>query len=720
MMEFRIADSFTDSLAQLTNAEQKAVKTAAFDLQLNPQSPALQFHKIEKAKDKRFWSIHVNQDIRLIVHKTGKSLLLCYTDHHDAAYRWAERRKLEIHPQTGAAQMVEIRETVREFKSHPSFHDTHAPGAPDMLPSQSMPSHPLQAKTASSFQQKSLFRDIPENDLLKYGVPVEWLADVQAADEETILELAEHLPAEAGEALIDLATGVTPKPPEPVKAGRDPFDHPDARRRFRTMESYEELARALEFPWEKWTVFLHPDQHQLVEKSYNGPARISGSAGTGKTIVALHRAVYLAKEHPDARVLLVTFSNPLAALLHTKLRRLIHHEPHLGERLEVDAMNAFGKRLFTANFGPCRIASQKILTTLLDKACRQIKNEMADANSFRFPDHFLMSEWSEVVDAWQLEKWEMYRDVKRLGRKRRLPEKQRRVLWAIFERFNSILKEENQMTWPALFGRLTAHYADSDRTPYDYIIVDEAQDISIPQLRFLAVFGKARPDALFFCGDLGQRIFQPLFSWKSLGVDIRGRSHTLRINYRTSHQIRKRADRLLDPELSDVDGNVESRNSTISVFNGPTPLIDELETEEEEKETVSAWLDRMIERAIAPHEIGIFVRSPHELGRAAGAVLKSGLPFNILDETIDTKTGAVSISTMHLAKGLEFRAVAVMAVDDEVIPLQSRIEDVADGSDLEEVYNSERHLLYVACTRAREELMITGIYPASEFIDDML
>ena len=255
--------------------------------------------------------------------------------------------------------------------------------------------------------------------------------------------------------------------------------------------------------------------------------------------------------------------------------------------------------------------------------------------------------------------------------------------------------------------------------PFDFIVVDEAQDVSISQLRFLAALAIKGPNHLFFAGDLGQRIFQQPFSWKALGVDIRGRSHTLRINYRTSHQIRMQADRLLAPELSDVDGNTEERRGTISVFNGPRPTIMVHDSMEKEIETVGKWLlDRMNE-GLLPHEMGVFVRSAAELDRARTAVKGAGLPFKVLDESVDTISGHVSISTMHLAKGLEFRAVVVMACDDEVIPLQERIETVADDTDLEEVYNTERHLLYVACTRARDHLLVTSVDPASEFLDDL-
>lgn len=254
-------------------------------------------------------------------------------------------------------------------------------------------------------------------------------------------------------------------------------------------------------------------------------------------------------------------------------------------------------------------------------------------------------------------------------------------------------------------------------------MVDEAQDVSVSQLRFLAAIGanqgQMRANSLFFAGDLGQRIFQQPFSWKSLGVDIRGRSRTLHINYRTSHQIRTQADQLLGPEVSDVDGNKEARRGTVSVFNGPAPLIRVLDDQETECAEVTSWLRARILEGLAPHEIGIFVRSPKEVGRAVAAASGAGMPYQVLDEHAETINGQASVCTMHLAKGLEFRAVVVMACDDEVIPLQERMEAVTDDADLEEVYNTERHLLYVACTRARDRLLVTSVDPASEFLDDL-
>ncbi len=689
-MEFRIADTFTGSLARLTGDEQKAVKTAAFDLQMNAANPGLRFHKLDKAKDKNFWSVSVNMDIRLIVHKSETNLLLCYVDHHDKAYEWAQRRKLEIHPKTGAAQLVEIRETIQEI-----FVPVYVPET-----------------IAVKKEPKKLFEKFSEDTLLSYGVPVEWLPDVKEATEDSLFLLAEHLPAEASEALLELAIGNTPVVAKPAPTGSNPYLHPDAQRRFRTMNDVEELERALDFPWDKWAVFLHPAQRQWVEKNYTGPARVSGSAGTGKTIVALHRAVYLAKVNEDARVLLTTFSSILANALNAKLKKLVSNEPRLSERVDVRSINEIGLKLYKSNIATPQIISRDTLKGVIANASQK-------ADSHKFSLSFLVAEWEEVVDTWQIKTWEAYRDVKRLGRKTRLPEAQRIVLWGIFEQVNNDLKASNHITISGVFNDLASYVANKKFYPYDYVVVDEAQDISVTQLGFIAALANENPNALFFAGDTGQRIFQQAFSWKAVGVDVRGRSRTLNVNYRTSHQIRQQADLLLGPETSDADGNIEERNKTVSIFNGPQPEIKSLYTIEEECLYVSQWIANELKQKTAPHEIGIFVRTDKQIERAINTVAKLNVPYKVLDEKVETLSQSIAISTMHYAKGLEFKSVVVMACDDEIIPLQERIEGVTDNADLEEVYNTERHLLYVACTRARDCLLVTSVDPGSEFLEDL-
>ena len=688
-MDFRIAETFTDSLARLTGDEQAAAKTTAFDLQMNPANPGMQYHKLDRAKDKNFWSIRVSRDIRIIVHRTDESLLLCYVGHHDPAYRWAERRKIERHPKTGVMQVVEIRERVVEIEI-PKYVEVEQATQPKPL----------------------LFANSSDDELLSYGVPQDWLKDVKAVNEDSLLDLAGHLPAEAAEALLNLATGTIPTRPVPVAAGADPFKHPDALRRFRVMDNAEELQRAMDYPWEKWIVFLHPAQRETVTRSYSGPARVAGSAGTGKTVVALHRAAHLARTNANAKVLLTTFSIALARSLRRKLTCLVGNEPAVHERVSVRAIDEVGIEQYEAAFGTPKPLTPKMLRTLLKTASDA---EMPHPYGLAF----LESEWNEVVDAWQIDSWEAYRDVPRLGRKTRLGEKQRQTLWAIFEHVRKDMRERGLVTIPMVFAAATQHIAEGAKPPADYVVVDEAQDISVPQLRYLAAIASQKKDGLFFAGDLGQRIFQTPFSWASLGVDVRGRSQTLRINYRTSHQIRQQADRLLHSELADVDGNVESRKGTVSVFNGPTPTIRVAESTESEREVIAKWLREKTTEGVKPHEIGIFVRSEAELPRAKAAVAEAGMKSAELDDRSDLPPDVVSVCTMHLAKGLEFRVVVVAACDDEIVPSQARIQAVADDADLEEVYNTERHLLYVACTRARDSLLITGVDPASEFLDDL-
>lgn len=693
-MIFCIADSFQTALRRLSAQEQKAVKETVFDLQMNPAAPGLQFHRIDKSKDSNFWSMRVNRDVRLIVHKTQNSFLICYVAHHDDAYAWAERRRIETHPKTGAAQIVEVRERVQEILVH-------------------KPVEVEQPATPIRVVLPPLFPGITDEELLSYGVPVDWLADVKAATEDTIFDLAEHLPREAAEALLDIATGAKPQiPAVTALEAVSPFEHPDAQRRFRVMEDVEELKRALDFPWDQWTVFLHPSQRQVVEYSFNGPARVSGSAGTGKTVVALHRAANILRQHPQARLLLTTFSLPLANALEGKLRILTGDDSGIVPRVTVLPFKGAAHELFTLAFGHHPRAATE------EQVRGALKTAAGEASLTSFTPRFLASEWLNVVDAWQLNSLDAYQDVPRLGRKNRLGAKQREKLWPVFVRARQLIEVQGLLTWPSIFGNVTAHFLRRADKPFSHAVIDEAQDLGVPELRMLAAITPNGPNALFFAGDLGQRIFQEPFSWKALGVDIRGRSRTLKVNYRTSHQIRQAADRLLPKIVQDVDGNEQDRRGTVSVFNGPDPEILIYADAQREIEGVADWIKKAVTDGVAPAEIGIFVRSNDQLVRARAAVKAAGHTQMELSERLEQPKGRIAIGSMHLAKGLEYKAVIVMACDDDVLPLQERIETVADESELDEVHDTERNLFYVACTRARDRLLVSGVQPASEFFAD--
>jgi len=686
-MQFLIADTFTDSLTKLQRDEQKQVKTKSFELQLNPASPGFQMHRLEQAADDRFWSARVNRDLRLIIHRNDAVLLLCYAGHHDDAYDWASKRRISNHPTTGAAQIVELPVVLGEDD-----------GRRDDGPPATEQSGPL------------IPAGVSDDDLLRFGVPSEWLPVCRTATQNQLFDIAERLPQEAAEALLELAVGRVPNFPKP-DSNIGGFDHPDAQRRFRVFTNQDELAAALDYPWERWSVFLHPDQRAVVEREYRGAARVSGSAGTGKTVVALHRAAHLLRTDPDAQVLLATFSEPLAANLQTKLKYLLGEQPRLAERLSVRSLDRFAKDLYRL-----RIAKPQLATKAeIDEKLVEL---LTENESVGLQLAFVRSEWHEVVDGWQLRTWEEYRTVRRLGRKLRLSEARREQLWVIFEALRKWLKDNQDNTLNDLYTELCKNLSAAANAPYDYIIVDEAQDISVPQLRLLSALAR-RADALFLAGDQGQRIFQAPFSWSGLGVDIRGRSSILRVNYRTSHQIRVQADKLLPTSITDGDGNEELRGGAISVFDGPKPEVHAFENSDLEVDALSDWLSHCSETGVTNNEMAVLVRSERLLERAAAVAEQMQLSTHQLGHASAANQGSIAIGLMHDAKGLEYRAVAVMACDDDVLPLEERVADVNDVADLEEVYDTERHLLYVACTRARDLLWVSGVEPISEFCLDL-
>ncbi|MGR9143937.1 UvrD-helicase domain-containing protein [Rhizobium leguminosarum] len=692
-----LADSFTAALAKLTNDEQKQVKLTAFDLQTDPDRPGLQFHRIDVSKDPNFWSVRVSRDIRIIIHKTGDSVMLAYVAHHDDAYKWAERRRIEAHPRTGALQIVEVRERVEEIALTPE-----PPRQADF---------PFIVANAPAASDLPLFSRLTPDQALSIGVPADWIGDVLAANEERFFTLSNHLPQEAAEALLEYAaTGVLNKP-TPVDAA--PVSHPDAQRRFRILEGHEELAAALDQPFEKWAVFLHPSQRAVVEKDFNGPVRVIGSAGTGKTIVALHRVARILRRDANARVLLTTFSEPLSSSLKRKLRVLFADEPSLADRVVVASFGQAAAELYALTTG------RKAYLIGRDKLRGVLRDSAEAAKLKRYTPQFLLSEWEHVIDAWQIDSAEAYAEVPRMGRKNRLGAKQREELWSIFGDVRRQVRAKAMMTEADLFTAVTDHFATTDRKPYTHIVVDEAQDLGVAELRFLQEIVPHQPDALFFAGDIGQRIFQQPFSWKGLGIDVRGRSFTLKVNYRTSHQIRRRADLLLPASVRDVDGEEDDRKGTVSVFDGLEPLVVIAPTAEEEIISAAAFLKSLLDDDVKVTEIGIFCRSNNELGRASRIAKAAGLQ-TVSSLQNPSAVDACLIGTMHLAKGLEFRAVLVVACDEGVLPLSSRIAEVADEFELDEVVASERQLLYVAATRARDYLFISAVAPGSEFLEDLL
>lgn len=670
-MTVLIAQSFQKSLSKLTAQEQAAVKVTAYDIQSDPDTSGLSLHRIDRCRDPDFWSVRVNRDIRIVLHKRGSDTALVYVGHHDDAYDWAERHRLDRHPTTGAAQIVEIRETVEEIV--------------------------VRRYVEEAARKPLIFASESDDGLRSWGVPEDWIETVRQATEDTVLDIASHLPDEAQEALLSAAVGDRPVLRFATRE-ESGFSHPDARRRFVVIGDEAELAAALDAPWDDWAIFLHPAQREFVDRNFNGPARVIGSAGTGKTVVALHRAVRLAEDDAHNRVLLTTFSDDLAAGLSHKLDRLTGGRPDLAERIMVDTLANVARRLAAQYLGDIRIASDNEAVALLKKA--------AGAEGTDVSQGFLIDEWRLVVDAWDVRDADSYRDLPRLGRKVRMAASRRDELWRVFARIRTGLEVEGKLTEAGMMHLLARRISDLQDLPFTHVVVDEAQDISVPELHLIAAIAGQRPNGLFFAGDIGQRIFRSPFPWKAVGVDIQGRSRSLKVNYRTSHQIRSKSDLLLPPRLLEADGGEDNRLGVSSVFHGPAPELHVFDQVEEESDAVGIWIKGCLKEGFASETIGVLVRSDKELPRAQAAISLSG--------------ASIQAALMHDAKGREFRAVAVMACDADVLPSEERLVGASDERALKEVYDSERHLLYVAATRARERLWLSACNPASEFLADLL
>ena len=355
-MGFVLAQTFTKALVRLSADEQKQTKITVVDVQTDPEGAGLSLHRIDRSRDPNFWSARVSRDLRLILHKRGASTVIAYVGHHDDAYAWAGRRRIEDHPRTGALQIVVLRERVEDIVVH-RVVETDLPPA-------------LAGYDAA--------------DALSWGVPEDWVEDVLAATEDEVLDVAAHLPEEAAEAVLRAASGEAPLPAPPVEDAREGLEHPDAKRRFRTIGDQAELALALEAPWDAWTIFLHPAQRAFAERSFSGPARVVGSAGTGKTVVALHRAARLARE--GGRVLLATFSETLITDLTAKTDRLAGGAAWR-DRITVATMANVVRDLLPDGL---TLAASEDVAAVITKA----------AAGSPLAESFIEAEWRLIVDAW--------------------------------------------------------------------------------------------------------------------------------------------------------------------------------------------------------------------------------------------------------------------------------------------------------------------------------
>ena len=667
-MRFGFSDTFQDSLTKLDRTRQNQVKSVMFDLQAGLVLPGF---NLEKLQGVELWSGRVNRDVRMIMHRDTSIFLALYVGPHDEAYSWAANHRFQKHPVTGSMQLYAVEHHVERI-----IHQEETHVGP------------------------RVFDRYDDEYLLSLGVPDELILFVKNSVEEDLPGLIDVLPHEAMERLLLLHEGKVV--PVPRSHQGDPFQHPDSKRRFVTVQVKSELATALEYPWAKWMVFLHPDQRDLMESSFSGPAKISGPAGTGKTVLALHRAFRLAKENPSSKVLLTTYSRTLSDRIQQMAELLAGGQEHVPQNLTVMNIHRLAVQIWSdnnqgQNFRP---ADGVRVNEAIEAA---IGLRILGPMSLEF----VISEWNNVIDYWGVQNLAAYQAIPRPGSGTLLGQRQREQLWSVFGPvLEQIADQAGTMTWSQVTFSAAGIAEKVNR--YEHVIVDESQDFGPAELKLVRALVEPSTDDIFLCGDAGQRIFRRAFSWSTLGISVQGRSKHLTSNYRNTQEIERFARRVLRDSPVGGDGNEESRESA-SLITGAEPTIQICKDESEEIAAVGAWLEEMIQLGYEQGDIAVFTRRTKKLGSVCEPALRlvGGLKRRDLQDSRPASEEGIAFGTMHRAKGLEFKAVAVVGCGDDEIPDEDALAVSGDDFDRREILEQEVNLLHVALTRPRERLLVT-------------
>ena len=691
-MKVAVFDDFLESYAKLPRPQQRKVSEFLRKFRENPTSPAINYEKIADFRDPNLRTVRIDLSWRAIVLKPerGDVFVLLWVDHHDEAMAWARNRRVEIHPDTGALQVF-AGVTVTEAVVQPTSPTPDAP-AP-------------------------IFEAFRDRELVRLGVPEGALPGVRAVRTRAALDaLRPALPADAFESLGWLADGepyadverivAEASAPTPLPAAdfAAALQTSASQRSFVLVEDDASLAAMLDAPLAKWRVFLHPSQRKLVETSASGPVRVLGGAGTGKTVVAMHRAVWLARHAcpgPDDRVLFTTFTRNLALDIGQNLDVLAPSRA----RIEVTPIDVLVTDLLKrAGYGR-RVAYWGASDGRLAGLWKQALTERP--SDFDQPESFYRDEWELVVLPQACRTWEAYRDATRSGRGVRLSRAQRQAIWPVFGRYRALLDRAGLAEPEDAFLDAVGLVRDQPSLGgWRSVIVDESQDMSTAAFRFLRALVPEGPNDIFLVGDGHQRIYRRRVVLSQAGVHVRGRAHRLRINYRTTEEIRRFAAALLAcREVDDLDGEADTLKGYRSLTTGRAPEIRAFETFEAEADALAAWV-----REDDPQRTCLVART-HELrDRYAAALRARGLEtMELNDKTIEKADApGLRVATMHRVKGLEFDRVVLAGAVEGQVPFQRELERSNDEAVREDAEAQERALAYVALTRARKAALVTA------------
>lgn len=690
-----ISTDFFTSFAALPKAQQGKVTAFINKFRNDLTAPGINFEKIEGGVDKNICSVRIDLTYRGIVVKMKESgvYMLLWVDHHDEAYAWAKNKKCSINKTTGSVQIFDVQQGAveEEVSKEPGIF---AGLTDEVLVRIGLPE-----------EQYEMIRNIATLDDLyakKSGIPeeayegLEWIGNGFELDEvlETLYPEQEKVNVKDGDYAAALQTDASKKT-------------------FVIVEGEDELEAIMSEPLEKWRIFLHPTQRKVVNKKFAGPARVLGGAGTGKTVVAMHRAKKLAAElEPGKKILFTTYTKNLAEDIKVNLKKICTMEEM--KKIEVINLDAWVSNFLNGQGYEYNIVYDTDIDNVWNSAIAYA------AGDLNFLPTFYKDEWVKVVQSQEVYTLQAYAKAPRLGRGVRLDRKKKMQIWEVFEEYQNIMDEKQfRDTETAMYECrkiVEKKYPDGQ---YASIIVDEGQDLSPSAFRLLRTLaGEQHENDIFIVGDSHQRIYRNKAVLSKCGINIKGRSSYLRINYRTTEEIRKFAFALLNGvSFDDLDDEYDNGKGVQSLTHGQKPEIKECKTPEEEMSYIVEKIQALQAAGVDQKNICIVARTHKLLDAYIAGLQNAGMKsFEIKANKIDDRSfEGVRIATMHRVKGLEFDHVFVAAVNKKVLPFGSKA-DFEDDVSLEEFRTGEKCLLYVALTRARKSAYISCFGGLSELV----
>jgi superfamily I DNA/RNA helicase len=698
-----IAADFLSAFARIPRDKQTKVLDFITTFRAHPTSSGINYEKIHNAKDPNLRSVRIDRSYRGIVLKPDKGnvYVLLWVDHHDKAYAWAANKVAHVHPETGSLQVIDV-----------------------------AAAHAVPTPTPTEPPENELFADIRDRHLIRLGVPEMLVPLVRGLKTEADLDsVADHLPTEAYEALFFLAVGYDletvfqemAKSETSAEVDIDDYEtalgNPDSQRRFFVVGDELELTAILHAPLEHWRVFLHPSQRGLVERDWNGPVRVIGGAGTGKTVVAMHRARWLAQHAltgPNDRILFTTFTRNLAADIRDNLSKICSEE--VMRRIEVVNLDKWVADFLRRHGYPYTIDYGKRTAVLWEQALAQ-RPAPCDLTPL-----FFREEWERVIQPQGVTTLSEYIQASRVGRGTSLSRKERRAIWPVFEEYRVLLNENGlRESDDAIRDARQVLESKGNILPHHAIIVDEAQDMSAQAFRLLRqmIPGGERQNDLFIVGDAHQRIYRHQVVLSHCDINIRGRSKTLRINYRTTDETRRWAVRLLeDVGVDDLDGGADDQQGYKSLLHGEPPMIRHFASFREEVAFIAQYLRQLDHTGVSLAGVCLVARTNELIKQYENALGEHGLTTHVIrrSTTEDSRASGLRLATMHRIKGLEFDRMIIAGVNEGIVPYEGTESSTSDLVVQKETDARERALLYVAATRAKREVVVTSFGKASKFL----